>query len=151
STWVCNHYRLIGILHTCCPSDQTRDILGHTVVPLTCLSLSMFAAALLDEQWIWPALVMMFFVGTFTYAHLPAFWPIPSMFLGATAAASAIGFINMIGNLGGSLGPTMVGRAAEGQTSFAPALFRLAPFPLISVAIILFVGFLRRGVLARKS
>jgi nitrate/nitrite transporter NarK len=85
------------------------------------------------------------------YAQLPAFWPIPSLFLGATAAASAIGFINMIGNLGGSVGPTMVGKVAEGQTSFAPALFRLAPFPLIAVVIILVVAYLRRHTfLAQK-
>jgi sugar phosphate permease len=129
-------------------SDRTRERIGHVVVPLTCLSVSIFLAAALDGVWIFSALVMIFLVGTFTYAHLPAFWPLPSTFLGATAAASAIGFINMIGNLGGSLGPILVGQAAEGQTTFALALFRLAPFPLGAVALILVVGFTRRKALA---
>jgi nitrate/nitrite transporter NarK len=82
-------------------------------------------------------------VGTFHYAHLPAFWPIPTMFLGATAAASAIGFINMIGNLGGSVGPMVVGKEAK-LTSFATALRWLAPWPLVAAAIILIVGYVRR-------
>jgi len=129
-------------------SDRTRERIGHVVVPLTCLSGSIFLAASLDGTWVFSALVMIFLVGTFTYAHLPAFWPLPSTFLGATAAASAIGFINMIGNLGGSLGPILVGRAAEGETTFAPALYRLAPFPLVAVALITVVGFTRRKALA---
>jgi ACS family tartrate transporter-like MFS transporter len=82
------------------------------------------------------------------YAHLPAFWPLPSVFLGATAAASAIGFINMIGNLGGFVGPTIVGEAKQGQATFAPALLRIAPFPLIAVAMALIVGYTRRRALA---
>jgi MFS transporter, ACS family, tartrate transporter len=139
---------LVGMLANGWHSDRTRERIGHVVVPLTCLSLSIFLAALLTGAWIFPVFVMIFLVGTFMYAHLPAFWPLPSVFLGATAAASAIGFINMIGNVGGFVGPTIVGEAAEGQATFAPALFRLAPFPLIAVALALIVGFTRRKALA---
>ena len=73
-------------------------------------------AAATDGQWIFPVLAMILIVGPTYYAHLPAFWPIPTMFLGATAAASAIGFINMIGNLGGFVGTLhrgSVGRRAR--------------------------------------
>ncbi|CAM4970909.1 unnamed protein product, partial [Rotaria socialis] len=35
-----------------------------------------------------------------TKAYLPAFWSLPSLFLSESAAASSIGFINSIGNLG---------------------------------------------------
>lgn len=125
-------------------SDRTRERPWHVAVPLSLLSMSIFLAAGLDGKGAWPVIVMILCVGTFMYAHLPAFWPIPTMFLGATAAASAIGFINMIGNLGGFLGPKLVGEAAKGQASFAPALLILAPFPLISVGIILIVGYFRR-------
>ena len=37
------------------------------------------------------------------------FWAIPPIFLGGTAAAAGIGLINAIGNLGGALGPTIIG------------------------------------------
>ena len=114
------------------------------------------------------------------YAHLPAFWPIPTMFLGAVAAASAIGFINMLGNLGGYVGPKLMGDRAKAQMTpalaaqtvgqltashgqgfgplvassnllprklepprFAPILWLLAPWPIISAAIILIAGYVR--------
>src|SRR5207248_3327972 len=136
-------------------SDRTHERIAHTAVPLTCLSVGIFLTAWFDRSGFVPVLMLIFLVGPFLYAHLPAFWPLPSTFLGAAAAASAIGFINMMGNLGGFVGPAMVGNLAKpdssGETQFGVALFRLAPFPLISVAIILFVGFLRRNVLARRS
>src|SRR5207248_7029172 len=63
---------LVAMLINGWHSDRTRERIGHAAVPMACWSLSIFAAALLDGVWIWPALVMIFFVGTFTYTHLPA-------------------------------------------------------------------------------
>ncbi len=134
----------LGILLNGWHSDRTGERPWHVAVPLAMLSVGIWVAAALDEVPVLPALVMIFLVGTFWFAHLPAFWPIPTIFLGATAAASAIGFINMIGNLGGSVGPMLVGNAAMGQTSFAPALVKIAPWPLLAAAIILIVGYTRR-------
>jgi sugar phosphate permease len=135
-------------------SDRTHERIGHTAVPLTCLSAGIYLAAWFDRSGFVPVLILIFLVGPFLYAHLPAFWPLPSTFLGAAAAASAIGFINMVGNLGGFVGPAMVGNLAKpepnGEMQFGTALFRLAPFPLVSVAIILFVGYLRRDVLRQR-
>jgi ACS family tartrate transporter-like MFS transporter len=125
-------------------SDRTGERFWHVAVPLALLSVGIWIAAALDGVSVVPVLVMIALVGTFMYAHLPAFWPVPTMFLGATVAAAAIGFINMIGNLGGSVGPMVVGKAATGQTSFAPALLRIAPWPLVGALIILIVGYLRR-------
>ena len=67
------------------------------------------------------------------------------MFLGSIAAASAIGFINMVGNLGGSVGPMIVGDAARANNDFATALWRLAAFPFVAATITLAVGYLRRS------
>ena len=75
---------------------------------------------------------------------------VSATFLGAVAAAAAIGFINMVGNMGGFVGPVIFGGAAENK-EFARGLALLAPFPLISVAIILFVGYLRRDRLPTRS
>jgi ACS family tartrate transporter-like MFS transporter len=129
-------------------SDRTGERPWHVAVPLTMLSCGIFAAALTDGLPVVPVIIMIVGVGTFMYAHLPAFWPIPTMFLGSTAAASAIGFINMIGNLGGSVGPMLVGEAAKGQTSFAPALLRIAPWTFAGAVIILIVGYYRRKTAA---
>jgi ACS family tartrate transporter-like MFS transporter len=125
-------------------SDRTNERPWHVAVPLICLSLSIFLAALLDGAGWWPVLVIVFLVGPSMYAHLPAFWPIPTMFLGAISAASAIGFINMIGNLGGGVGPTLVGNAAKDQAGFAAALKTIAPWPLLAAIVILIMGYTRR-------
>lgn len=123
-------------------SDHTGERIWHVAVPLTLSSLAIWLASSLNG-WL-AVLVMIFGVGTFLYAHLPAFWPIPTMFLGATAAASAIGFINMIGNLGGFFGPKVVGDSAAGQASFSVALQRIAVGPFLSAVIILILGYARR-------
>jgi ACS family tartrate transporter-like MFS transporter len=137
----------LGMLINGRHSDRTGERIWHVAVPLALLSLGITLAAALDGMGQLPVLVMIFLVGPFMYAHLPAFWPIPTMFLGAVAAASAIGFINMIGNLGGFFGPTAVGEAAtnaQGTLNFARALLLLAPWPLASAIIIVIAGYVRR-------
>lgn len=134
---------LAGMLINGWHSDKTQERIFHTATPLVCLSLGLVLAAYCNSMGWVAVLVMIFGVGTFMYAHLPTFWPIPSIFLGAVAAAAAIGFINMIGNLGGFVGPVLFGDAAD-KKEYARGLLTLAPFPVISVIIILFVGWLRR-------
>ncbi len=135
---------LIGILLNGWHSDRSRERIWHVAVPLSVMGVSIWLAATVDGVPVLPVLVMILLVGTVHYAHLPAFWPIPTLFLGAATAASAIGFINMVGNLGGYFGPHFVGEASTGTSSFAPALRILAPWPLVAAAIILVVGYVRR-------
>jgi ACS family tartrate transporter-like MFS transporter len=132
-------------------SDRTRERPWHVAVPLALLGLGIWAAARCDGMGILPVLVMVLWVGPSLHAHLPAFWPIPTMFLGVTAAAGAIGFINMVGNLGGFVGPYLVGEKAEGQISFAPALMKLVPWPLAGAAVILFAGYCHRRMARRHA
>jgi ACS family tartrate transporter-like MFS transporter len=132
-------------------SDRTGERIWHVAVPLGLLSVGLFLAALTDGIPVVPVLIVILWVGPCLYAHLPAFWPIPTMFLGATAAAAAIGFINMIGNLGGSVGPMMVGEIMKSRTSYAPALFCLAPWPLLAAGVVLVVGYARQRATARKK
>ncbi|MFN4261691.1 MAG: MFS transporter [Gemmataceae bacterium] len=135
---------LLGILINGWHSDRTGERIWHAAVPLLCLSGGIALTALFDGYgWLTVALTI-FLVGTFLFATLPAYWPLPSLWLGALAAASATGFINMIGNLGGFAGPALVGKSATGMTTFAPALFKLAPLPAIAAVIILLVGLSRR-------
>jgi ACS family tartrate transporter-like MFS transporter len=125
-------------------SDKTKERPWHVSIPLILLGIGVLLVALLDGHGILPVLLMIFWVGSFLFIYLPPFWAIPTMFLGATAAASAIGFINMIGNLGGSLGPYLVGSAKTGDASFATGLFRLAPWPIGGGIILLIVAYVRR-------
>lgn len=102
---------LIAMLVNGWHSDRTRERIGHVTIPLCTMGLFLALTGFCYGMPVWPILLLTVFVGMFMFAHLPAYWPIPTMFLGSLAAASATGFINMIGNLGGTLGPYVVGSA----------------------------------------
>jgi ACS family tartrate transporter-like MFS transporter len=58
-----------------------------------------------------------------------------SEFLSGTGAAAGIALINSVGNLGGFLGPYLVGLVRKETDSFALALLALAVWPLIGAII----------------
>jgi sugar phosphate permease len=125
-------------------SDHTGERIWHAAGPLALMGVFIWITAQTDGMALLPVLIMIVCLAPCMYAHLPAFWPIPTMFLGSTAAAAAIGFINMIGNLGGSVGPMVVGKAANEQTTFAPALVKLCIWPLMAAGVVLVIGLIGR-------
>ncbi|MGA1367149.1 MAG: MFS transporter, partial [Blastocatellia bacterium] len=70
-------------------------------------------------------------VGVGVHAYLPVFWTWPSTLLTTSAAATAIGLINSVGNLGGYLGPKVVGMLSERSGSYSFGLWFLAVCILI--------------------
>ena len=64
------------------------------------------------------------------YGTKAPFWALPSTFLTGSAAAGGIALINSIGNLGGFVGPTMVGWVREKSGSFEVGLYVLAAISL---------------------
>jgi ACS family tartrate transporter-like MFS transporter len=81
---------------------------------------------------------------TGTKAYLPAFWTLPSLLMTEAAAAGSIGLINSVGNLGGFIGPSMLGWSAEKLGSFRPGLLFLGISMAVSATIILQLGLGRR-------
>jgi MFS transporter, ACS family, tartrate transporter len=57
---------------------------------------------------------------------LSVFWAIPPMFLGGTAAAAGIAMINSIGNLGGQVGPSVMGWLRQHSSGYTGGLLVLA-------------------------
>jgi ACS family tartrate transporter-like MFS transporter len=68
------------------------------------------------------------------YGSKGPFWTFPSMILTGSAAAAGLAWINCIGNLGGFIGPSVVGWAKEYTGSFASGLYVLAGFALLAAA-----------------
>ena len=58
--------------------------------------------------------------------YFPGFWPLPTAFLTESAAAAAIGLINSFGNLGGFVGPYILGYVRTATNSFNIGLVLLA-------------------------
>jgi len=73
-------------------------------------------------------------------AYMPAFWALPSLLLTEAAAAGSIGLINSVGNLGGFVGPFVLGFAENQTHSFIPGLIYLCVSMMISATIILTLG-----------
>jgi ACS family tartrate transporter-like MFS transporter len=63
------------------------------------------------------------------------FWAMPPMFLTGAASAAAIAWINSIGNLGGSVGPFVIGWVKDSTGSFAWGLYCMAGFALVAAAV----------------
>jgi len=68
------------------------------------------------------------------------FWPIPSSFLTGSAAAGGLAMIVSIGNLGGFVGPYLIGVIRQSTESFSWALLSVAAFLTLAAILIRVVG-----------
>ena len=60
------------------------------------------------------------------FSAMPTFWAMPTAVLTGTGAAAGIALINSVGNLGGFLGPYLIGLIRASTPSFSAGLFALA-------------------------
>jgi len=120
----------VGILLNGFWAHRTGALRWHTAVPMlaTAVSLSLAVAAG-DRTW----LTMAFFclAGFTSQAYLPAFWTLPTMLLGKSAAATAVGLI-CLGNLGGFAGPWLFGTLKDITGRYDAGLLVLAGCMLLA-------------------
>jgi MFS transporter, ACS family, tartrate transporter len=74
------------------------------------------------------------------YGFQPCFWAVPTLFLSESAAAASIGLINAVGNLGGFVGPMVMGYLAGRTHSFKAGLLYLVASLFVSGILMLAVG-----------
>jgi len=70
----------------------------------------------------------------------PPLWSMPTMFLSGAAAATGIATINSIGNLGGFIGPAMIGWIKEWTGSFAGGLYFVCALLVLSAVLTLILS-----------
>jgi nitrate/nitrite transporter NarK len=78
-------------------------------------------------------------------------WPLPPCFLSGTAAAGGIALINSIGNIGGYVGPFVVGWIKDSTNSFEMGLYFLVACSLASRAIAFFANRACSGQIAAPA
>ena len=79
-----------------------------------------------------PLAVLLLLLGSgFLYAYYPAFWAIPTMMLGETAAAATLALMNSIGQLGGLAGNYTIGFLND-RTHSLVASFGLIAFVYVA-------------------
>jgi ACS family tartrate transporter-like MFS transporter len=116
-------------------SDRTKERRFHVVVPIAVGAIALGLAPLTHGHLsLTIACFMLAFVGF--KAYMPAFWSLPSLFLTESAAAGSIGLINSTGNLGGFLGPNVMGKVQTLTGSFVGGIYFLCLSMTVSATII---------------
>jgi ACS family tartrate transporter-like MFS transporter len=108
-------------------SDRSGERKWHTAIPRILSGLAL-TVCFFSTQHIWLMVAMLSLATVGFYCAHPGFWPLPNLFLGRTAAAASIGLINSFGNLGGFLGPYVIGWLSGRTGSFGASLLLLAAF-----------------------
>lgn len=119
-------------------SDQRDERKLHSAIPLGVAAVAMYAAGSATDTVVAVALISIALSGL--YAFKSPFWALPSLFLSRETASISIAVINSIGNLGGFVGPFMIGAIkGSGKTSPTAALGFLSALLLVSFLMTLFM------------
>jgi ACS family tartrate transporter-like MFS transporter len=128
----------IGLLAWGWSSDRNKERRWHLIVASAVGALGLaFAGWSGASYW---ALLGMSAATVGIYGSRAAFWPMPSLFLTGTAAAGAIAMINAVGNLGGYVGPFVVGWIKDSTQNFSAGLYFLAACSLMASVITFFAA-----------
>ena len=127
-------------------SDVVGERVMHVAVPAIVGGIALAAAAYLANPLL--ALIALTICAVCTYAALPTFWALPTAFLTGTAAAAGIALVNSIGNLGGFVGPDMMGRLTKAYGAPTLGLVFLSGCYVVAGLVTLILGHDRRMEMA---
>jgi ACS family tartrate transporter-like MFS transporter len=71
------------------------------------------------------------------YSFPSPFWSLPTMFLSGPAAAASVALINSTGNLGGFVGPYMIGYLADRTGGFTAGILYLVTCGVVGSGLVL--------------
>ena len=127
---------LISILVMGWHSDKTKERRWHTALAMMTTSLGLLLSVVAGNYTIL-AVSMFCLAAAGTAGYLPGFWALPGSFLTGTAAAACIGLINSVGNLGGFVGPYIVGYLSKKTGSYVGGVLYLSASALVASLLIL--------------
>jgi ACS family tartrate transporter-like MFS transporter len=111
-------------------SDRSGERTWHVVVACLLASLGLVLAGFAGS--VLAVLLALTLVNIGISSAKPPLWSMPTMFLSGSAAAAGIATINSIGNLGGFVGPAMIGWIKDLTGSFQGGLFFVAGLLVLS-------------------
>jgi len=104
-------------------SDRTGERRWHVAIAAFSAALGFGLSAWLQNPYFALAALMMSLIGL--KSAMAPFWALSTTFLSGTAAAGGIALINSVGNLGGFVGPTIVGVVVDKTGSMSISLWIL--------------------------
>lgn len=119
-------------------SDRTGERTWHVV--LACLVASAGLVLAGYSTTVVAVLAALTLVNIGISSAKPPLWSMPTLFLSGPAAAAGIATINSIGNLGGFVGPTMIGWIKDVTGSFLGGLYVVAGLLILSAVLTLLLA-----------
>ena len=130
--YVCGAVSMMGFSWL---SDQLGD--RRWLLCLTCTMATIGLVISGATMGTWWSLAGMCLATAGFYGTKGPFWSMPTMILTGAAAAGGIAFINAFGNIGGAVGPAIVGWLKDTTGSYSGGLYGLAAFTAVSAVIAL--------------
>jgi ACS family tartrate transporter-like MFS transporter len=126
---------VLGMMAWARHSDRTLERIWHVTIPcvLGCAGLvwAGYAGAAV-------AVILALTLASFgVNASKPPLWAIPSMFLSGASAAAGIALINSLGNLGGFVGPLLIGWMKDRWGSYAAGMVAVSAMMALSAVVML--------------
>jgi ACS family tartrate transporter-like MFS transporter len=114
-------------------SDRRNERHWHTMSAMLLAAAGLAAAPLLGPS-LW-SLAALSAAAIGLYAQAVCFWSLPPMMLKTGIAAAGIAAINATGNLGGFVGPYLVGATVRGGGDYSAGLYLMAGSALLSAVL----------------
>jgi len=130
-------------------SDRTGERTWHVVVACMLAAAGLLLAG--GAGSLLAVLLALTIVNMGISAAKPPLWSMPTMFLSGPAAAAGIATINAIGNLGGFVGPAMIGWIKGWTGSFLGGLYFVAGLLVVSAAMTLVLARSRLGLAVERA
>jgi len=118
-------------------SDRSGERKWHLALSACVGALGLWGAGMATST---IAEILMLSVALASFSMMGPFWAISTSILGGTAAAAGIAIINSVGNLGGFVGPYVIGWIKEMTGGFRGGLFVVGAFMVLSGIMALVVG-----------
>ncbi|RRV10129.1 MFS transporter [Pseudomonas sp. v388] len=118
-------------------SDKRNERKLHSAIPLLIATLGLVGAGVLGNPYVAMAMICVALSGLYSFKS--PFWALPTLFLDRTTAAVSIAVINSIGNLGGFVGPSLIGMVKGDSHSAANGLLFLSALLLAGFLMTLFM------------
>src|SRR5207244_6417652 len=116
-------------------SDCTDERPWHVAVPLLVMGAGFVGCALLSEPGL--AVLSLALVPIGHCAAYGPFWSMPTRFLSGAPAAAGIALVVTIANVGGFLGPTLIGTMKDRFNTHGPAFILLAACAVVAAVLAL--------------
>lgn len=117
-------------------SDRTGERRWHVALSALAGAAGFALAALVPTSLVL-SLAALSLAAMGVWGTLGPFWALPTAFLTGRAAAGGVALVNSVANIGGFIGPTVVGYVRDATGSFAAGLWLLAAGLVVGAAITL--------------